>query len=190
MELIQRIQASHAEQVDLIADLGNMRQVMPEFRDLSDITNALRLSFVATLAGAGPLFLCVFLIPGLSFSSRVTLDEGPGPATFLLVALLGLWALAYIPVALIVAALSKSWVSTLNPMIGIDTIKKMGNTYWEALAIYLGIAVAAAAVSFVLAFIPFLGGFVRGFVEAYVALAVGCTLGLAVFKKAEELGWD
>ena len=25
--------------------------------------------------------------------------------------------------------------------------------------------------------------------EAYAALAIGCTLGLAVFKRATELGW-
>jgi hypothetical protein len=31
---------------------------------------------------------------------------------------------------------------------------------------------------------------VRSFVDAYAYLAIGCTLGLAVFKKARELGWD
>jgi hypothetical protein len=29
-----------------------------------------------------------------------------------------------------------------------------------------------------------------GFINAYAALAIGCTLGLAVFKKGAELGWD
>jgi len=33
-------------------------------------------------------------------------------------------------------------------------------------------------------------GIVASFVDAYVYLAIGCTLGLAVFKKAPELGWE
>ena len=48
-----------------------------------------------------------------------------------------LWMVAYMPVALTVAALSKSILSTLNPLIGVDTIKKMGGIYWQALAVYL-----------------------------------------------------
>ena len=35
-----------------------------------------------------------------------------------------------------------------------------------------------------------LGVIVGWFVNAYVYLAIGCTLGLAVFKKAPELGWE
>jgi len=38
--------------------------------------------------------------------------------------------------------------------------------------------------------IPIAGGFVRAFVDAYASLAIACTLGLAVFKKAAALGWD
>jgi uncharacterized protein (DUF697 family) len=97
---------------------------------------------------------------------------------------------AYTPVALIVAALSKSVVNTLNPVMGIDTIKKMGSTYWQALGIYLALVVAQAVLGFVLGPIPFAGSLVMGFVNAYAALAVGCALGLAVFKKGAELGWD
>ena len=41
-----------------------------------------------------------------------------------------------------------------------------------------------------LSFIPIAGGIVRSFVDAYAYLAIGCTLGFAVFKKARELGWD
>jgi hypothetical protein len=31
---------------------------------------------------------------------------------------------------------------------------------------------------------------VRSFVDAYAYLVIGCVLGLGVFKKARELGWD
>ena len=47
-----------------------------------------------------------------------------------------LWMIVYMPVALTVAALSKSILSTVNPLIGADTIRKMGGTYWQGLAIY------------------------------------------------------
>jgi hypothetical protein len=38
--------------------------------------------------------------------------------------------------------------------------------------------------------IPIAGGIVRAFTDAYAWLAIACTLGLAVFKKATALGWD
>jgi hypothetical protein len=101
-----------------------------------------------------------------------------------------IWMVAYTPVALIVAALSKSILSTLNPVIGVDTIKKMGGTYWQALGVYLALVMAQFVLGIVLDLIPFAGGLVMGFVNAYAALAIGCTLGLAVFKKGAELGWD
>ena len=37
---------------------------------------------------------------------------------------------------------------------------------------------------------PALGAVLKAFVDSYAFLAIGCTLGLAVFKKAPELGLD
>jgi len=225
--------------------IGNMRDVMPEFRDLSDITTAMRLSVAALAVSAGPLVLCAVLIPGAgmladSWTSAPPADvvraqeppaeeapeagdddeeeieanaaagEGSGgepdasvfeaeregtpsvaaPLAVLALVLGAIWMIAYMPVALTVAGLSKSILSTINPLIGIDTIKKMGGTYWQALGIYAVLVVAEFALGRGLALIPIAGGFVRAFVEAYAALAIGCTLGLAVFKKAAVLGWD
>jgi len=205
--------------------IGNLRDLMPEFRDISEIGHALRLSLAALVISGGPFFLCVFLIPGAAMltggrsfvqASRLEVvhaqppatpasdDEGShsafeaeregasimGPLAMLGIVIAVIWMVAYMPVALTVAALSKSILSTLNPAIGVDTIKKMGATYWQALAIYLVIVVAQAVAGFVLGLIPIAGGLAMGFVNAYAALAIGCTLGLAVFKKAAELGWD
>ena len=207
---------------------GNLRDVMPDFRDVSDISHALRLSLAALAISAGPLLLCLFLIPGASVlvssrpaprhasvagrtdrvpvpASPATLPERDERSTFdadreggsilaplamLAIVLSTIWLLVYMPVALTVAALSKSILSTINPIIGIDTIKKMGGTYWQALAIYGVLIVGQAVVTWVLRLIPLAGGLVASFVDAYAALAVGCTLGMAVFKKAVELGWD
>jgi hypothetical protein len=206
--------------------IGNLRDLMPDFREVSEITHALWLSFAALVVSSGPFLLCVFLIPGASelihhraaapaprldvahaappaASPGAEGDEGRspfeaqreggsimGPIAMLGIVIAAVWMVAYTPVALIVAALSKSVVNTLNPVMGIDTIKKMGPTYWQALALYLVIVVVQAVAGFVLGLVPIAGGLVMGFVNAYAALAIGCTLGLAVFKKGAELGWD
>lgn len=101
-----------------------------------------------------------------------------------------LWKIAYTPVALTVAGLSQSVLSTLNPAIGIDTIRRMGSVYWQAMLIYTVLSVAQWFFGVILNLVPFLGGLLRSFVDAYAYLAVACTLGLAVFKKGRELGWD
>ena len=112
-----------------------------------------------------------------------------GPIVMLGIVIAVIWMVAYLPVALTVAARTKRVLSTLSPAIGVDTIKKMGGTYWQALAIYLAIVVAQTVAAYVLGLIPFLGSLAAAFVNAYAALAIGCTLGLAVFKRATELGW-
>jgi hypothetical protein len=101
-----------------------------------------------------------------------------------------LWKLIYTPAALTVAALSRGFFKTLNPLVGLDTIHKMGGVYWQTLLIYSLLVGAQWALGLALSFIPIAGGLIRAFVDSYVYLAVGCTLGLAVFKKARELGWD
>ena len=205
--------------------IGNLRDVMPEFRDLSDITHAMRLSVAALAISGGPLLLCLVLIPGAEMLTRGrsatdvprldavhaaqatpaspdSEDPSPfeadrdgavsvfGPLALLGIVIAALWMLVYLPVALTVAALSKSILSTVNPLIGADTIKKMGSTYWQALAIYAAIVFVQLVLGWGLRHIPVAGGLAASFVDAYAALAVGCTLGMAVFKKAAELGWD
>jgi hypothetical protein len=101
-----------------------------------------------------------------------------------------LWKIIYTPAALTVAALSRGFFKTLNPVVGLDTIHKMGEVYWQALLIYSFFAGAQWLLGVALSFIPIAGGIVRSLVDAYAYLAIGCTLGLAVFKKARELGWD
>jgi hypothetical protein len=214
--------------------IGNTRDIMPEFRDVSDIATAARLGLAALLVSAGPL-LVLGLIVGASAlpmkgltgrddrtpvvhaqevdpqSQEATAPDAgetpskaagrerrrfedeptpPSPMLFALVVAFLLWKLFYTPVALTVAALSRSFLSTMNPAIGIDTILKMGSVYWQCLAVYTPVAVGQALVVALLARIPIVGGLVGAFVNAYAYLVIGCVLGLGVFKKAPELGWD
>jgi hypothetical protein len=101
-----------------------------------------------------------------------------------------LWKLLYSPIALIAAAISRSFFATLNPVTGIDAIRRMGSIYWEALVVYTAIAFASFVTSSVLGLVPFLGGFLAAFVQSYAFLSFGCLLGFAVYKKAGELGVD
>jgi hypothetical protein len=136
--------------------------------------------------------------PGEEGASGTVPEDAEGLAAlglfspgFLLLFLLALvWKLVYTPVALTVAGLSRSALSTLNPLIGFSTILSMGGVYWQAMAIYTVIAIAQTIIGFVFGMIPLAGSLVNAFVNAYAYLAIGCTLGLAVFKKARELGVD
>jgi hypothetical protein len=114
---------------------------------------------------------------------------GAAGAVVLFVVLV-IWKLVYTPVALMVAALSRSFFKILNPILGIDTIRRMGGIYWQALLIYTFFAGAQWGLGFVLDRIPIAGLIAKSFLDAYAYLAVGCTLGLAVFKKSRELEWD
>jgi hypothetical protein len=101
-----------------------------------------------------------------------------------------LWQLAYAPIALVAGAISRGFLSTLNPLTGLDAIRRMGSTYWEAMVVYTLITVVSWLVGAALALVPLAGRFLGAFVQSYAYLAIGCLLGLAVFKKAPELGLD
>jgi len=208
---------------------GNLRDFMPDFRDIGDLVRPMSLGLAAFLASTGPLLVVAIAIPGISLmadgreptrlavvqaqpppslAAEEAQEDEQGdeeesvplaggrvargtPALFvLLLALAVVWKVVYTPVALTVAGLSRSFLSTLNPVIGIGTIRRMGTIYWQALLIYTVLAAAQWILGLVLSLIPILGGLVKSFVDAYAYLAIGCTLGLAVFKKAKELGWD
>lgn len=120
-------------------------------------------------------------------------DSGSGLSPLLaggLFALALLWYVFYAPIALTVAAISRSFLTTLNPLVGIDSISKMGSVYWQAMAIYAALTLAKWVLGLLLSAIPFAGTLLKAFVDSYAFLAIGCTLGLAVFKRSPELGFD
>ena len=237
---------------------GNLTRFIPEFNDISDLTQPLRLSGAALFITWGPLLLLGVLFtanvgmgmgvpsilrgspvqekvatppseedPALAEVQSVLGDFGDektgsenratktkperaassrklgqsstaasaasaqaasGVSLLLLVALL--WKVAYTPVALIVAALSRNVWSVLNPVIGVNTIRRMGPVYWHVMLIYTGLTVAELGMGKLFGLMPIVGNIGMAFVKAYIAIAIGCALGLAVYKKAPELGWD
>jgi hypothetical protein len=121
------------------------------------------------------------------------------PGLFFLFALLALvWAVFYHPMALLVAGWTESFKSTINPLVGLDTMRHMGANYFKAFAMYLVVQVVGLTVDAVVGFVtspfdmPFIGNvparFIGGIITFYTSLVIACVLGLALFKSADRLG--
>ena len=115
--------------------------------------------------------------------------------------LLGLaWAIFYYPMALSVAGYTQSFGSVINPLVGLDTIRRMGATYFKAFGMVLLIQIVALIVGVLVAMVtspfalPFIGNlpakFIDGTVTFYFNLVIACLLGLSLYKCADRLGID
>jgi Protein of unknown function (DUF4013) len=113
--------------------------------------------------------------------------------------LIGLaWAIFYYPMALTVAGYTQSFGSVVNPLVGLDTIRRMGLTYFKAFGMVLVVEAVAFVVSVIIALItspfnlPFVGNlpanFINGTATFYFNLVIACLLGLSLYKSADRLG--
>lgn len=172
--------------------------------DLSDIGEvfftALRLVTAIAIVTFGPLIAVVFM--GISSIVEGSFDLLSFGAGFLISAL---WALLYYPMALLVAGYTDSFFAVINPLVGIDTIRRMGLTYVKAYVMYLIITIfqftATATINIALSLAtlgsPLLGIFgyiaqniLASAVYFITSMMVAAVLGLAVFKSADDLELD
>lgn len=144
-------------------------------------------------------------------AERSKSDNEPGAAAQMLLPYLGAgilllvlflvglaWAFFYYPMALTVAGYTQSFGSVVNPLVGLDTIRRMGSTYFKAFGMVLIVQVVAFVVSVVIALItspfnlPFVGNlpanFINGTAAFYFNLVIACLLGLSLYKSADRLG--
>jgi hypothetical protein len=115
---------------------------------------------------------------------------------FLLLALV--WAVFYYPMALSIAGYTEDFWSVVNPLVGLDTIRRMGATYFKAFGMYLCVQVVGSITSLIAYAVlapfdmPFIGNlparFVEGAITFYTSLVIACILGLALYKSADRLG--
>jgi hypothetical protein len=116
----------------------------------------------------------------------------------LVLTLMGLaWGLFYYPMALTVAGYTQSFSSVVNPLVGLDTIRRMRSTYFKAFGMVLIIQFAAFIVGGIVAFItspltlPFVGNLlanvINGSITFYFNLVIACVLGLSLYKCADRL---
>jgi hypothetical protein len=109
-----------------------------------------------------------------------------------------IWAIFYFPMALTVAGYTEDFKSTINPLIGFDTMRRMGGTYVKAFLMYLVVGGVGAGVMLVVntltaAFdMPLMGNlpakFLNGTVTFYFNMVIACLMGLALFKCADRVG--
>lgn len=124
------------------------------------------------------------------------LVSSPGLVVILLLLTLG-WAFFYYPMALMVAGFTEDFKSVINPLVGLDTIRRMGSVYVKAFLMYVGLEVALLGLSIVVAIItapfemPFIGNlpakFIDGTLTFYLNLVIACLFGLALYKCADKL---
>jgi hypothetical protein len=109
-----------------------------------------------------------------------------------------LWGLFYFPAACAVAGYTRTFSSTINPLVGLDTIKRLGFDYAKLLAICTVMLFASIIVSVVLAYIfapltlPGMGNIpataISAFFTFYLVAVFSCLLGYLLYKKADKLG--
>ena len=119
-------------------------------------------------------------------------------STAVLLLLLFAWGVFYYPMALTVAGYTQSFGSVINPLVGLDTIHRMGVTYFKAFGMVIVVQVVSLVVNVIVNIItspftlPFMGNLVGGFISSsftfYFNLVVACILGLSLFKCADRLG--
>lgn len=109
-----------------------------------------------------------------------------------------LWGIFYYPMALAVAGYTESFASVINPLVGLDTIRRMGGTYFKAFGMVIMVQVAGVIAGVFVALVtapfalPFFGNLpamvIDGSVTFYFNLVIACVLGLALHKCADRLG--
>ena len=107
------------------------------------------------------------------------------------------WAVFYYPMALTVAGYTQSFWSVVNPLVGLDTIRRMGTTYFKAFGMVLLIQFTGAIVGGIVILVtspfslPFMGNlpaaFLNGSITFYLNLVIACLLGLSLYKCADRL---
>jgi hypothetical protein len=115
----------------------------------------------------------------------------------ILVGLAFFWGVLYFPAACIVAGYTRSFWSTLNPLIGLDTVKHLGVDYLKILVMTGIIWFFAAILGFVVSFVlspfnlPMFGNlparFIGSFISFFFAVVFSVTLGYAVYKNSSKL---
>jgi hypothetical protein len=109
-----------------------------------------------------------------------------------------LWGLFYFPAACAVAGYTRTFSSTINPLVGLDTIKRLGLDYVKLLGLssilFFASVVVAALLSLIFAplALPGLGNIPATAINAlftfYLVAVFSCLLGYLLFKRADKLG--
>ena len=108
-----------------------------------------------------------------------------------------LWGVFYFPAACAVAAYTRSFTATLNPLIGFDTIKRLGFDYAKILSVSLILGVFAIVLNSVLGTVfapldlPQIGNLAvkvfDGILYFYFSIVFSVVLGFVIYKNSRSL---
>lgn len=108
-----------------------------------------------------------------------------------------LWGLFFFPAACAVAGYTKSFFATINPLVGLDTIRRLGFSYIKILLMGFLLIVMSGIVGAILSALfsplalPGMGNLpakaLGSIVTFYVYVVFSCILGYALFKSADKL---
>ena len=109
-----------------------------------------------------------------------------------------LWGLFFFPAACAVAGYTRLFTATINPLVGLDTIKRLGFDYVKILFMAFVLLVASVIFSVILAVVfsafnlPRMGNMPATAIGAlftfYVYAVFSCVLGFGLYKSADKLG--
>lgn len=180
----------------------------PDLSDPADVMfNAIRLGLAVTIVTIAPLVLVI------TFAlTHVTLDDNGLPnlasagaaAVGFLLALA--WAALYYPMALLVAGYTNAFFSTINPIIGVSTVLRLGFDYVKAYAmclVVLGLQIVCVLLvgllgpiadvlpNKVLAAVAYFVQYVlQGGVVFVASMITAAVLGLVLYKRPDVIGAD
>ena len=108
-----------------------------------------------------------------------------------------LWGVFYFPAACAVAGYTRSFMATINPVVGLDTIKRMGGTYFSLLFMGIVLMIASMIVGGLAGAIlspldlPGFGNLpakaIGALIGFYLWVVFSCLLGYAIYKKSDKL---
>jgi hypothetical protein len=108
-----------------------------------------------------------------------------------------LWGMFYFPAACAVASYTRSITATINPLVGIDTIKRLGFDYVKVMLMGFALLIVSACFGafFALIFAPLdlpgMGNLVAkafaSLITFYLSVVFACIIGYALFKNSDKL---
>lgn len=108
-----------------------------------------------------------------------------------------LWGLFYFPAACLIAGYTRSFGATINPVVGLDTIKRLGGTYVKILLMGLVLLIISGIVGLIAGLVlspfdlPRFGNLpaeaIGALVGFYLWIVFSCILGYALYKKSDKL---
>jgi hypothetical protein len=174
---------------------GNIESVTdPETRDQEEVWVAAQESRKQTLeavVGKAP--------DTQAKESQAMLQSFLGLAAPLVVigAIFFLWGLLYFPAACAVAGYTRSFTATVNPLVGLDTIKRLGGAYVMILLMGLVLIIVTGIVGTIAGAVlspfdlPGMGNLpakgIGALFSFYIFTVFACILGYALFKKSDKL---